>query len=195
MEVAPVRLLGESAISSQLSSVLHPFQFQDNPARPTLTLKESETMLTKKKILLVTAALMMVAGAAFAYWTNTGSGTGSATTGTNSPITIVQTGSSVTLQPGGASSTLSGTFTNPNTSPVFVSQVTATLASVSGAGTSALGCTTADYALTTPTITINAEVSPDDTTTWSGIEVRLLNRPANQNDCKNATINLAYTSN
>ena len=152
-------------------------------------------MLTKKKILLVTAALMMVAGAAFAYWTNTGSGTGSATTGTNSPITIVQTGSSVTLQPGGASSTLSGTFDNPNTSPVFVNQVTATLASVSGAGTSAAGCTTADYELETATITIGAEVSANDTTPWSGIKVRLKNTAFNQDDCKNATINLAYTSN
>lgn len=152
-------------------------------------------MLTKKKILLVTAVLMLVAGGAFAYWTNTGSGTGSAATGSNSPITIVQTGSTTTLVPGGPASTLSGTFNNPNTSPVFVNQVTATLASVSGAGTGALGCTVADYALTTPTITIGAEVSPDDSTTWSGIQVRLLNSGTNQDDCKNATINLAYTSN
>lgn len=152
-------------------------------------------MLTKKKIFLVTAFLMLVAGGAFAYWTTTGSGTGSAETGSNSPITIVQTGSSATLQPGGASSTLSGTFTNPNTSPVFVNQVTATLDSVTGAGTAAAGCTTADYALTTPTITIGAEVSPDDSTTWSGIQVRMVNSATNQDDCKNATINLAYTSN
>lgn len=152
------------------------------------------TFSKKKKIAVVTAALVLTGGAAFAYWTNLGSGTGSATTGTNAAITIVQTASSAVLQPGGPSSTLSGTFSNPNTSPVFVNQVTATLASVTGSVGSP-ACTIADYALTTATITIGAEVLADDTSTWSGIQVRMLNSSTNQDACKSATINLSYTSN
>lgn len=152
--------------------------------------------VTKKTaaLLIAAAALVLVGGVAFAYWSNTGSGTGSATTGSNTPITIVQTASSVPLVPGGASSTVSGTFNNPNSSPVFVTSVTATLASVSGSvGTPA--CTVADYQLETATVAIGAQAAADDTTTWSGIKVRMLNSGTNQDACKNATVNLAYTSN
>ena len=149
-----------------------------------------------KKTLAVSAALMLMGtgGVAFAYWTNSGSGTGSAATGTNLAITVAQGTSSAVLVPGGPSSTLSGTFTNPNTSPVFVNTVTATLASVTGSvGTPA--CTVADYALDTATITIGAQAAADDTTAWSGIVVKMLNSATNQDACKNATINLSYTSN
>lgn len=154
-------------------------------------------MRTKSKRSLVIGsamALLLIGGVAFAYWTNSGSGTGTATTGTNTAISIVQTNSSATLYPGGAPSTLSGTFNNPNTSPVYVNDVTATLASVTGSvGTPA--CTVADYELVTPTISIDAEVAADDTTAWSGIQVRMLNSSTNQDACKNATINLSYSSN
>jgi len=154
-------------------------------------------MPTKSRRSLVigsVAALLLIGGVAFAYWTNSGSGTGSATTGTNTAITIVQTSSSATLYPGGAPSTLSGTFNNPNTSPVYVNDLTATLASVSGSvGTPA--CTIADYALVTDTISVDGQVAVDDTTAWSGIQVRMLNSSTNQDACKNATINLSYSSN
>lgn len=150
---------------------------------------------TNRSLVLGAAlALLLIGGVAFAYWTNTGSGAGSATTGTNTAITIVQTNSSATLYPGGASSTLSGTFSNPNTSPVYVNDVTATLASVSGS-TGTPACTVADYQLEVATISVDAEVAADDTTAWSGIKVRMLNSSTNQDACKNATINLAYTSN
>jgi hypothetical protein len=149
----------------------------------------------KKKISFVAVAIVLVSGgAAFAYWTNLGSGTGTAATGANAAITISQSGSSAVLQPGGPSSTLSGTFTNPNTSPVFVNTLTATLASVTGSvGTPA--CTIADYELETASVTIGAQVAVDDTTAWSGIKVRMLNSSTNQDACKNATVNLAYFSN
>ena len=152
--------------------------------------------LTRKTV-AVSAALMLmgVGGVAFAYWTNSGSGTGSATTGTNEAITVIQTVSSAVLVPGGPASTLSGTFTNPNTSPVFVNTVTATLASVTGGGVAPDQCTVADYQLDTATITLGAQVAVNDSTTWSGIQVSMINSATNQDKCKNATINLSYTSN
>ena len=150
--------------------------------------------LTRKTVAVAAVAVLLSGGVAFAYWTNSGTGTGTATTGTNAAITVVQTASSAVLVPGGPTSTLSGTFSNPNTSPVFVNTVTATLASVTGSvGTPA--CTVADYALDTATITIGAQAAVDDTTAWTGIKVSMVNSGTNQDACKNATINLSYTSN
>jgi len=153
--------------------------------------------LTRKTVAVAagTAVLLSGAGVAFAYWTNTGSGTGSATTGNNVAITVLQTASSAVLVPGGPPSTLSGTFTNTNASTVFVNTVTATLASVTGGGTTPLQCTIADYQLDTPTITIGAQAAVDDSTTWSGIKVSMVNSGTNQDKCKGATINLSYASN
>jgi len=150
---------------------------------------------SKKVLAVVTAAALLAGGGtAFAYWTNTGTGTGSASTGTNAAVTVLQTTSSAVLVPGGPASTLSGTFTNTNTSPVFVNEVTATLASVTGSvGTPA--CTIADYQLDTATITIGAQAATTDDTPWTGIIVSMLNSGTNQDACKNATIHLSYTSN
>lgn len=152
--------------------------------------------LSKKTLAVATTVVLLSGGgAAYAYWTNSGTGTGSATTGTNLAITVAQTASSAVLLPGEAPSTLSGTFTNPNASAVYVHQVIGTLASVTGGGVAPLACTIADYALTTGTITIDAEVLADDSSTWSGIQVRMLDSGTNQDKCKNATINLTYASN
>jgi len=158
--------------------------------------REKQMRLTKRSKVVAVAAIvgLIGSGAAYAYWTTTGSGTGSAETGSNNPITVVQTASSVVLQPGGASSTLSGTFENPNTSPVYVHDVTATLDSVTNGGLAPDECTTNDYALTTATITINAEVLADDSSTWTGIQVSMLDSSTNQDKCKDATINVTYAT-
>ena len=74
--------------------------------------------------LLVTS--LAISGIAFAYWTTTGSGTGSATTGTAASVVVKQTGTPTGLYPGG-SSALSGTFDNPNSGAVFVTAVTASV--------------------------------------------------------------------
>ncbi len=87
-------------------------------------------MFTKKKMAAVVAGLAVVgtSGVAFGYWTNAGSGSGTAATGTNAAITVNQTvdSSAPALYPGGPARTLSGTFTNPNPGKVYVANVTAT---------------------------------------------------------------------
>ena len=150
---------------------------------------------TKKKIAVLTVGFVLVGGgAAFAYWTAGGSGTGSASTASSvANVTVVQTSTISGMAPGDSPQALSGTFTNPNTSPVYVTRVTASIASVTVGGVAAVGCDATDYTLTGAAMDVNAEVSPDDTTPWSGATIQFKNKATNQDACKGATVNLAYT--
>ncbi len=152
-------------------------------------------MKLKTKVVALTTALVVVAGgAAFAYWTTGGSGTGAADTGTSSNVTIVQTAFTPdALYPGGAPVALSGTFTNPNSGPVYVAQVSVAITPSWSTG-GALPCTPADFALTQPTAT-NADVLVNDTSTWGGATIQMLNSGLNQDNCKNVQPPLVYTSN
>lgn len=141
------------------------------------------------------AAFALSAGA-YAYWTQQGAGSGSAATGTNVAITVVQTSVPADLYPGGPTAPLSGTFSNTNDGPVFVNTVSATISSVSGPNiTAGTPCTAADYTLAGFPLAINAEVGADDASTWSGGTVQMVNSGTNQDGCKGATVNITYTSN
>jgi len=156
-------------------------------------------MLKKKTAVVATGLALALATAAiaFAYWTNSGTGSGSASTGSDTGITVNQTSSVAGLYPGGPAAPLSGDFTNPNASQVYVHQVSASLASVSGGAEDLAlpACTVADFALS-GTATVDAEVpSGSGVGSWSGISVRLLDSTANQDNCKSATVHLSYSSN
>ena len=43
-------------------------------------------------------------------------------------------------------------------------------------------------------LAINAEVLADDSSTWSGPRSRFVNKATNQDGCKGATVNLAYSA-
>ena len=143
----------------------------------------------KTKIAVLTAALVLgVSGTAYAYWTQLGAGTGSASTGTTSDVVVNQTTTVAGLYPGGAAQALSGDFNNPNTGPVTVGAVSATVTA-----TSVSGCLPAWYVITgsgTPT----SQVLPAGSAkgAWSGLSVSLLNDSANQDLCKTATITITY---
>jgi hypothetical protein len=152
-------------------------------------------MRNKKKIIVAGVAVAIIgAGSAFAYWTNTGSGNGSGATGTNSAITVTQTSVVTALAPGAPAQALSGTFTNSNSTPVFVEQVSVSIAAgfSEQADSSKPACTAADFALVQPAAT-HAEVVTG--TTWSGGSIALINSAANQDNCKNVTVPLVYSSN
>jgi hypothetical protein len=151
----------------------------------------------KKRLLaagIVTAILLGGAGAAYAYWTNQGAGTGSAETGTNEAIVINQTTVVGDLAPGVAAQTLSGNFTNTNDGPVYVASVTVSIDSITGGGAT---CEATDYTLTNTTMTVNAQVpAGTGVGSWTGATIAFNNKVGeNQDDCKNATVNLVYTSN
>ncbi len=153
---------------------------------------------TKRKgIALAALALLVTAGAALAYWTagGSGSGSGSAASGT-SALTVNQTTVLAAMYPGDSAQTLSGTFNNANGGPVYVSTVTASIASVTKASGAPAGtCDATDFTLANATMTVNAQVpSGSGQGAWSGATIRFNNKATNQDACKGATVSLSYAS-
>ena len=152
----------------------------------------------KAKIAAGTATVMLVGGGvAFAYWTAGGAGTGSAATGTQSgALTVNQTSTISAMGPGVAAQTLSGNFDNPNAGPVYVGTVTVSIASVTKANSAPAGtCDASDYTLTGAAMSVDTEV-PAGTAkgSWGGATIAFNNKSnVNQDACKGATVNLAYT--
>jgi hypothetical protein len=160
---------------------------------PALADTKKNSKRRAAKVVALTAALVVAGGAAFAWWTTGGSGTGSATTGDVSAVTVVQTSTITGLAPGLPAQTLSGTFNNPNSGPVYIGTVTVSISSVVKAvGAPAGACTSSDYALSNNPLTYNAEVLANDTSTWTGPAIAFNNTGSNQDGCKGATVNLAY---
>ena len=135
-------------------------------------------------------------GAAFAYWTITGSGAGAATTGTGSNVAVIQTSSATGLYPGG-SIALSGNFNNPNPGAVYVTAVTAAVHAFSTQPDGAKpACTQADFSITGTSNTPGSIASGNGVGAWSGLTLNMLNTGANQDNCKSlASLQIDYTSN
>lgn len=148
------------------------------------------------KIAALAGGLVLVGGVAFAYWTQGGTGTGSASTGDTADITVNQTSTVAGLAPGLPAQTLSGNFDNPNGGPVYVTSVTASISSVVKAvGAPSGTCTAADYTLSGATMPVGAEVASGPAQgSWGGATLAFNDTGANQDACKGATVNLAYTA-
>jgi hypothetical protein len=145
---------------------------------------------------IAVVALLVISAVAYAYWTQGGSGSGTASAGTPSAIAINQTGSPSGLYPGGPTAALAGTFTNPNASAVSISSVTAAVHAFASHTVDAAkpDCTQADFAIGG---TSGANVVPAGTAvgSWSGLTVRLLDNGLNQDNCKGVSITIDYTAN
>ena len=166
--------------------------------------------ITKKKALGVAAGVSVVAlgaGAAFAYWTSTGSGTGTGTAGTTGTITIHQLTTPAGMTVAENTQPLGGDFTNTGVA-VTMNRVVGTITGISGAGTDASkpACAIGDFIIE-GTGVITGDVVPNGTHvgTWSGLTLRMVNKPLtfdgsgnalvtnNQDNCKNATVNISYS--
>jgi hypothetical protein len=165
------------------------------------------------RVALAVVALLATAGGALAYFTTSGSGTGPATVGASSALTIHGTSAS-TLYPG-TSSTVSFTVDNP--SPGRQQVGTIHLASVkacpsgdswtgsvcSNSGTEITACetvetgssdtTTANFWM--PDVVANQQLSNGNgqTVTTTGT-LTMNNLNSSQNSCQNANLTLNFTS-
>jgi hypothetical protein len=155
--------------------------------------------LSKKLAALTITAVTAVgiAGGAFAYWTQDGSGVGSASTGTTTAVTVNQDAfdSADDLYPGGDAVTLSGDFDNPNSGPVKVGSVTATVdAFISQADLLKPACTEADFVIG-GSAPVNAEIdSGNSVGSWSGLTIQLANSSTNQDNCKGlSSVAISYS--
>jgi hypothetical protein len=154
---------------------------------------QEEKKNRKKRVAVVLTLTVLasgVSGLAYSYWTTGGSGSGTATTAAGvSDITVVQTSTVSGLAPGLGAQDLEGNFNNPNTSPVHISTVVASLT------TDKVGCTEDDYTLVQPGV-VNAEIPVGTGVgSWSGGSIAFKNDTArNQDACKGAVVTIAYVA-
>jgi predicted ribosomally synthesized peptide with SipW-like signal peptide len=143
--------------------------------------------ITRKKygvIAAATAILLLVGGIAYAYWTSTGTGTGSATTGdaTEWDVQVDDTTQGI-LTPNGPKETINFTVHNVSDG---VQAFSAAAPSVTG--TSNAGCTAGDFAVDNVQITYGSVAAGG---TVSGtFDLQMVDTNANQDACKNVTVDL-----
>lgn len=155
----------------------------------------------RKRIAIISGTVLsvVIGGAAFAFWTQTGAGTGTATTGTINPIVINQLSDNNTAKmwPGSGPVTLSGDYTNANDAKVYVHTISVVVdpAWTVAADPSKPACTAGDFTVS-PAIVIDGEIdSGTNVQSWSGLTIQLDDLGTNQDNCKNVDPELLYTSN
>src|SRR5436305_9811059 len=145
----------------------------------------------RKRVLIPLSVVLglIVAGAAIAYFTSTGSGTGTATVGNSSAVTLHGT-AATTLYPGTSSSV---SFTVDNPSPGTQRVGTIHLASVAtDAAHSA--CVVSDFSM--PDVAANQSFPNGNTQAVSATGVlAMANTGVSQDACQGAPLTLNLTSN
>jgi hypothetical protein len=153
----------------------------------------------KKKLVaagLAVGVTLGVGGAAFAYFTTGGNGTGTAGVGTSTDLTINQVGSISGLLPGGGSQPIEYSIDNTTTGNQDVTGVTVAIASIDAPNaTTLLTCTTDDFTLTQPN-TAPGDIVANTTYTSnpSGASISMKDSLSNQDGCKGATVHLSFTA-
>jgi hypothetical protein len=149
------------------------------------------------RILAIAAvAVVALAGVAAAYWTQGGSGVGSAGTGNTVGITVNQTSVIGGLFPGGPAQSLSGNFNNPNAGNVYVGTVTAIVQPgwTSQTDLTKPKCTAADFVIG-GSAPVNAEIAPGNGVgAWSGLTIAMTDSATNQDNCKGLSVPVNYTA-
>lgn len=146
----------------------------------------------RRSIALGLFLTLAIAGLAVAYWTNSGTGTGAATTGTTAAdLTFAQTSTHSNLRPGAAAQTVTGTITNGGDETVLVQDISLNLNATTWVGT----CEATDYTISGSPLTVNQSVAAaGNVAIPGGLTIAFNNKPAeNQDDCKNQTLVLSYT--
>lgn len=150
----------------------------------------------KKRIIGTTAALVAIGGgAAFAYWTATGSHDTTTKAGTSKNFTITSTVAGDPLSPNGPVQTFTFTVKNPADAGVQkLTNVVVTVAGTNGsAWTEVSGCSALDFAVGTPSFT--ATEIPANGTVSGTVSLQMVDRPGvNQDGCKGATVPLHFTA-
>lgn len=141
--------------------------------------------------------VVLSSGVAAAYWTAGGSGSGSVSAGTASPLTTVVATASTTslLYPSGPAADLSLTVRNPNPYPFSVTGVSANgaITAAGGIGT----CVTTGVSLTAPTaglpFAVPARAGGTDGSITVSLTAAAQMTAASENGCQEATFTVPVT--
>ncbi|WP_455835112.1 hypothetical protein [Pseudarthrobacter siccitolerans] len=149
----------------------------------------------KKRIIGSTVALVAIGGgAAFAYWSATGTHDTTTAAGTATNFTITSTIAGDPLSPNGPVKTATFTVTNPGTGVQKLSNMAVTVAGTGGATWTAVsGCSAADFAVGTPSFTAT-EIKAGESVTGT-VTLQMIDRPGvNQDGCKGAAVPLHFAA-
>jgi hypothetical protein len=167
---------------------------------------EVRKLSRRTTILTIGMALVLATGlVAFAFFTG-GTGGGNVTVSGGSTDIVVHQNAVPALTPG-ATANLAGTVDNNGGSAVTVNQINATFTVNNGQSNPSLpACDADDFTLSgVGTVASNPVPAFSNSTTWSGIQLTLVDKPPanpngnpntdpnNQDNCKNATVDLTYT--
>jgi hypothetical protein len=145
----------------------------------------------------VAAITLVTGGVAYGYWTTTGTGDGSAKTGTSTAFTVVL-GEVETpaLTPDGPTQTVPVTVTNPSTGRQLLSSVVVKVANDDGSDWAEDGCTAADFQIDSAapgaaaTVTTSQNLLPGAASTGLSVTVRMIDTGDNQDGCKEKVVPL-----
>jgi hypothetical protein len=163
----------------------------------------------KAKVTMVAAIALaaMTGGVAYAFWSSTGTGSGSATSSAGtSNLAITQTGAPSDLAPGVASGSVTGTIKNNAPNSAYVNRLTVQVTGVDAGH--AAGCSAADYGLSTTsavldkssatqtlTLDVKSNLAPNGTVGFPDFTIGFANDAAASLDgCKGAVPQLSYTT-
>jgi len=154
----------------------------------------------------VVAVAAVAAFGAYAYWTTSGTGSGTATAGTSAAVNATQTSTVSLMRPGGPAQALDFSLNNTQSTNQFVTNVAISIASVTGPNiTGGTPCDASDFYLVQPTATYGDLTPGVHAYVASGATLQMVNKngntnppseaapAANQDGCKLATVNLTYT--
>jgi hypothetical protein len=166
---------------------------------------------TRKRFLgaLSVIAVLAAAGAAIAYFTSSGSGTGTASVGNSSNFIVSDTSTPVTLYPGTGSFGIAGTINNPGSANQGLGTLTVTINAPTGMtnpGDASHPCSASDFALTgtggsgwvvaaggdsaTYTYSSGNELNHGATVGFpAGLSVSMVDHNYDQDNCQGATVN------
>ena len=146
------------------------------------------------------AVLMLGGGAAFAYFSSSGSTTGAGLTGTSTAFTVSSAafGGSAFLLPGVGAQTVVFTVSNPTgAGHQILNGVSVAVAGAAGATWTPtspnVGCSSADYTVTVTTAPEYSDMAPGETRTGTAT-LLMTNRNVLQDFCKNAPVPLYFVA-
>lgn len=147
----------------------------------------------KRSAAVVGAGVLVlgVSGVAYAFWTTTGSGSGTAATGDAVALKINQTNVPSGLAPGLPAVDITGTFTNSATGATNVVLSSISLVSLT---TGVADCAPSNYAVTELKV-VDGKVDAGAIAAgaWTG-KIQLVESGKNQDACKLATPTLTYAA-
>jgi hypothetical protein len=145
--------------------------------------------LTTKRVATILASgtvAVAASGIAFAYWSTTGGGTGSASAQAVADAVVVhQTSTIASLSPGSPAQAVAGTIENTSYASETITGLTFVVTDTTNAA-----CTATDFTVVQPT-SVATTILTDDSSAFSGGSVAM--KDTAPNACKGVTVHLTYT--